>query len=121
MAELTQKERLQPSLLDRLADDEPPKRLSRVRSGFCRYPSSDNRSIAIWVAAEHRMSRNHPGSERLPPCQTVGIELRHSGSNRHDDQQCRPTMLERVLRQAILAFEPRILKNITQDPDKSRR
>jgi len=34
MAELTQKERLQPSLLDRLTDDEPDK-LSEAREQRC--------------------------------------------------------------------------------------
>lgn len=110
MAELTQKDRLQPSLLDRLTDDEPDQSqesrekriltINRLRE----YVLRDLGWLfnASCLMDEEAFSR-YPFAARsvinfgLPPLAgtTVrGLDLE---------------MLERRLRQAILDFEPRIL------------
>jgi len=49
MAELTPKERLQPSLLDRLTDDEPDKLRNHASDASCRRASSVRACGAISV------------------------------------------------------------------------
>ncbi|QSA96401.1 type VI secretion system baseplate subunit TssE [Methylococcus sp. EFPC2] len=112
MAELTQKERLQPSLLDRLTDDEPGKqqesRDQRVLS-MRRLRASVLRDLA-WLLN----SRSLDSAENLDHYPQVarsvvnfGIKdlsgVTASGANM--------AALERRLKQAILNFEPRIMPN----------
>jgi type VI secretion system protein ImpF len=110
--ELTSKERLQPSLLDRLTDEDPDKtQESREQRVFSpsRLREVVQRDLA-WLfnttnlAATQSLER-YPEVERsvlnygLPDL--AGITL--SGTNVAE--------LERALRQAVLDFEPRILAN----------
>jgi type VI secretion system protein ImpF len=110
--ELTSKERLQPSLLDRLTDEDPDKtQESREQRVFSpsRLREVVQRDLA-WLfnttnlAATQSLER-YPEVERsvlnygLP--ELAGITL--SGTNVAE--------LERALRQAVLDFEPRILAN----------
>lgn len=112
MAELTPKERLQPSLLDRLTDDEPEKpqesRDRRVLSTN-RLRECVLRDLA-WLFNASRMPDNseierYPFAARstlnfgLPPL--AGVTARSLDMDG----------LELALRQAILDFEPRILRN----------
>lgn len=112
MPELTSKERLQPSLLDRLTDEDPDKtQESREQRVFSpsRLREVVQRDLA-WLfnttnlAATQSLER-YPEVERsvlnygLP--ELAGITL--SGTNVAE--------LERALRQAVLDFEPRILAN----------
>jgi type VI secretion system protein ImpF len=109
MAELTTQERLQPSLLDRLTDDEPGKavesREKRVISAS-RLRECVARDIA-WLLncvnlGEQEDLAAHPevarsvvnfGIPDLTGASVAGIE---------------PGVLQRKLREAILAFEPRL-------------
>ncbi len=112
MAELTSKERLQPSLLDRLTDDEPDKpqesREKRVLS-TSRLRECVLRDLA-WLFNAVRLSDNqeierHTFAARsvinfgLPPLSGNIVQGLDVGA------------LESVLRQVIRDFEPRILKN----------
>ena len=112
MAELTPKERLQPSLLDRLTDDEPDRqqesREQRVLS-MNRLRESVLRDLA-WLFNATRMVddediEHYPCAARsvinygLPPLS--GVTARSLDLNE----------LERNLRQAITDFEPRIYRN----------
>lgn len=111
MAELTQKERLQPSLLDRLADDEPTKtvesREQRVLS-LTRLRQSVNRDLK-WLLNTGCLETIQDLDDFPHVRQSVlnyGIpDLTGTTVSNAD-----PSTLERYLRQAILAFEPRILK-----------
>lgn len=111
MAELTQKELLQPSLLDRLADDEPTKnvesREKRVLS-FRRLKQSVMRDLQ-WLLNAGCLETTQDLSGYPHVKQSVlnfGIpDLTGTAASNADR-----TTLERFLRQAILDFEPRILK-----------
>ncbi len=112
MAELTQKERLQPSLLDRLTDDEPTKtvepREKRVLS-LTRLRQSVNRDL-VWLLNTGCLETIQDLSDYPHVRQSVlnfGIPDITGSTISSADR----TVLERVLRQAILTFEPRILKN----------
>ena len=110
MAELTPAERLQPSLLDRLTDDEPEQvqesREKRVLS-MSRLRDLVLRDLAWLFNAEHPLSpsemERYPFAARsvinfgIPPL--AGLTIRILDLN----------MLENLLRQSILDFEPRIL------------
>lgn len=111
MAELTPKERLQPSLLDRLADDEPThtveSREQRVLS-LTRLRQSVNRDLG-WLLNTGCLETIQDLDDYPHVRQSVlnfGIpDLTGTTLSNAD-----PSTLERYLRQAILAFEPRILK-----------
>jgi type VI secretion system protein ImpF len=111
MAELTPKERLQPSLLDRLADDEPTQtvesREQRVLS-LTRLRQSVNRDLG-WLLNTGCLETIQDLDDYPHVRQSVlnfGIpDLTGTTLSNAD-----PSTLERYLRQAILAFEPRILK-----------
>ncbi|CCE23621.1 MULTISPECIES: type VI secretion system baseplate subunit TssE [Methylotuvimicrobium] len=112
MAELTQKERLQPSLLDRLTDDEPNNRvesrdkrvlsMQRLRQSVLRDVSwllnADSfESVAdLTDYPEVAQSVINFGIQNLAGTSVVGADL---------------TNIERKLKQAISVFEPRILPN----------
>jgi len=112
MAELTPKERLQPSLLDRLTDYEPDRsqesREKRVLS-MNRLRECVLRDLA-WLFNTSQMSsgdkiERYPFAARsvlnfgLPPL--TGVTARSLDVD----------ALEQSLRQAIIDFEPRILRN----------
>ncbi|UCF95294.1 MAG: type VI secretion system baseplate subunit TssE [Desulfobacterales bacterium] len=110
MPELTQKERLQPSLLDRLADDEPEKKVEsreqRVLS-FQKLKQSVRRDLE-WLLNAGCLETTQDLSAYPQVKQSVlnfGIpDLTGTTASNADS-----TALLRVLRQAILDFEPRIL------------
>ncbi len=112
MAELTQKERLQPSLLDRLTDDEPNTQIEsrdkRVLS-MHKLRQSVLRDVSWLLNADSFESvadlTDYPevaqsvvnfGIQNLAGTSVVGADL---------------TNIERKLKQAITVFEPRILPN----------
>ena len=110
MAELTPQERLQPSLLDRLTDDEPEQaqesREKRVLS-MSRLREYVLRDLAWLLNAERCLTpedmERYPFAARsvinfgIPPL--AGLTIRILDLN----------MLENLLRQSIIDFEPRIL------------
>ena len=111
MAELTPKERLQPSLLDRLTDDEPTQtvesREQRVLS-LTRLRKSVNRDLG-WLLNTGYLETIEDLDDYPHVRQSVlnfGIPDLTGITVSNADR----SMLERYLRQAILAFEPRILK-----------
>ncbi|HHJ17511.1 MAG TPA: type VI secretion system baseplate subunit TssE [Gammaproteobacteria bacterium] len=112
MAELEQQERLQPSLLDRLTDNEPEKtqesRDKRVLS-VRKLRDCIKRDLA-WLLNTSSLSDVQDLSEYplveesvlnygMPDITGISVANADTGS------------LERRLRQVILRFEPRILKN----------
>ena len=111
MAELTQKELLQPCLLDRLADDEPLQKVEsreqRVLS-FRKLKQSVIRDLQ-WLLNAGCLETTQDLSIYPHVKQSVlnfGIpDLTGTAASNADR-----TALERVLRQVIVDFEPRIIK-----------
>jgi len=111
LAELTQKERLQPSLLDRLADDAPDQKVEsreqRVLS-FGKLKQSVVRDLQ-WLLNAGCLETTRDLSAFPQVKQSVlnyGIPDFTGTTAGNAD----PATLERILRQAILDFEPRILR-----------
>lgn len=115
MAELTNKERLQPSLLDRLTDDEPHQAVeSRDRRvlSFTRLRECVMRDLA-WLMnterldgavdlSEHSDVRNSVlnfGIPTMSGTMLTGVDVRK---------------MEQQIREAIWNFEPRILRDTVQ-------
>ncbi len=112
MAELTQKERLQPSLLDRLTDDSPTERnesrdarvlsLKKLRECVLRdltwLLNTENFESVVELesVAAVKSSVLNFGIPTVAGLTASGLEL---------------TKLERQVRNAIIAFEPRLLKD----------
>lgn len=112
MAELTTKERLQPSLLDRLTDDEPDKtqesRDKRVLSSQ-RLRESVRRDLN-WLFNATNMSsvqslEAYPEVERSTLNYGMPDLAGRTSSSVDRDQ------LERLLRRAIWEFEPRLIRS----------
>ena len=110
MAELFQKERLQPSLLDRLADDEPEKKVEsrdkRILS-FIKLKQFVMRDLE-WLLNAGCLETTQDLSDYPQVKKSVlnyGLpDLSGTTASNVDS-----TTLERLLRQAIINFEPRIL------------
>ncbi len=112
MAELTAKERLQPSLLDRLTDNEPEQKVEsrdlRVLSPQ-RLRESVRRDLgwlfnAVNLASVEDLS-GHPDAERS----TLNFGLPDLSGKTAAGVHA-PT-LEKMIRKAIWEFEPRLMKN----------
>lgn len=112
MAELSQKERLQPSLLDRLTDNEPNKKkesrdkrilsLKELRKSVIR--------DLVWLLNTNNLSSvqdlsDYPQVERSVANYGVS-EFAGRPSSNFD-----LNALQRLIRQSIWDFEPRILRN----------
>ena len=112
MAELFPKERLQPSLLDRLADDEPEKKVEsrdkRILS-FIKLKQSVMRDLE-WLLNTGCLETTQDLDDYPQVKKSVlnyGLpDLSGTTASNVDS-----TTLERMLRQAIINFEPRILAN----------
>ena len=112
MAELTPRERLQPSLLDRLKDNAPDKKVEsreqRILS-LAQLRRSVSRDLE-WLLNSGCLETVQSLEDYPYVRQSVlnyGIpDLTGTTASNAD-----PPTLERYLRQAILAFEPRILKH----------
>lgn len=111
MAELTQKERLQPSLLDRLTDDEPGKReesrekrvlsMTKIRQSVLRDLS--------WLLN----TANFEAVQDLAKYPQVKRSVLNYGMSDLAGKVVSNTdvlEMENTLKQAILSFEPRILR-----------
>ena len=113
MAELTHKERLQPSLLDRLTDDDPTRRVEprekRVLSSS-QLRESVRRDLT-WLfntthlAATLRQLSDFP----LVACSVVNFGIPDLAGRTASNLDL--PALERLLRQAIWDFEPRLVRN----------
>jgi type VI secretion system protein ImpF len=112
MAELSQKERLQPSLLDRLTDDEPEKKQE----------SSENRVISqaklrasvlrdlVWLFNSTCLSTIENLDEYPHAAQSV-INYGLPELAGHTASSVDLVVLARRLRQAIRDYEPRLISN----------
>ena len=110
MAELTQKERLQPSLLDRLCDDDPrhtrESREHRVLS-LQQLRESVLRDLA-WLLNAENLESVHD-LEDLPEVRRSVLNFGLPTLAGSTVSGTNTDVLERRIRQAILDFEPRIL------------
>ena len=112
MAELTQKERLQPSLLDRLIDDEPDKdvesRADRVLS-LRQLRSAVLRDLA-WLFNTSRLDALQDLTD-YPEVKRSVLNYGIPDLTGHTASSIDTKDLERMLRQAVLEFEPRLLRD----------
>ena len=112
MAELTPKERLQPSLLDRLTDEEPEKQQeSRERRVLS---MSKLREIVLRDLGWLLNASNLESVEDMEDCPLVAHSVVNFGLpdlSGASASSVDKIALERSLRQAIIDFEPRILRN----------
>lgn len=112
MGELTSKDRLQPSLFDRLTDDEPGTRVEPLEKrvlSLARLRESVRRDLGSLLNATHLAAMQElsdfPDAERS----TINYGI--------PDVAGRPSStidrgaLARAVRQAIVNFEPRLLRN----------
>jgi len=111
MAELTPRERLQPSLLDRLTDDEPDKkqeaRIRRVLSPR-RFRELVRRDLA-WLLNTGQLA----ATVDLDEYPLVGESVVNYGIpdlSGHSVSDLEFPAIERLIKDAIVAFEPRILR-----------
>jgi type VI secretion system protein ImpF len=112
MAELTQKERLQPSLLDRLTDNEPLER-QESRDKRILSPSRLRESVRrdlTWLFNTPNLATVMDLGRYPQVAESVLNYGLPSLSGRTTASVNIPEM-ERLLRQAIWSFEPRLLKN----------
>ncbi len=112
MAELTPQERLQPSLLDRLTDDEPEQqqesRDKRVL-GLRQLRESVRRDLA-WLFNTTNLGVVQD-LENYPEVASSVLNFGLPEMSGHIVANSLPLDLERQVRQAVLTFEPRILAN----------
>ena len=112
MAELTHRERLQPSLLDRLTDHDPGNaQESREQRDFSlnRLRESVLRDLAWLLNAT-----NLAGAQNLDTYPEVAASVLNYGIPDLSGKTLSgtdPTALERMLRQAVADFEPRIIRH----------
>jgi type VI secretion system protein ImpF len=112
MAELTQKERLQPSLLDRLTDNEPEQR-QESRDKRILSPSKLRESVRrdlTWLFNTPNMATMTDLTNYPHVAESVVNYGLPSLSGQTTSSVDIPEM-ERLLRQAIWTFEPRLNKN----------
>lgn len=113
MAELTQKELLQPSLLDRLTDDEPDQKLEsrnkRVLSP-ARLRECVRRDLA-WLFNTTSLAALQPDLESFPDAARSVINYGLPDFTGHTASSIDVPALERLLRTAIWDFEPRLIRS----------
>ena len=110
MRELAAQERLQPALLDRLTDDEPDKKVegpdkrvlskSQLRQAVLR--------DLVWLMNTTRLESSEDLSS-APSVQRSVLNFGLPALSGETASTLDPTDLERAVRDAILAYEPRIL------------
>ena len=111
MAELVPKERLQPSLLDRLTDDEPDRpvesRDKRVLSPY-RLRESVRRDLS-WLFNTTNLSAAQ-SLERFPEVESSTLNFGLPDLTGRTAGSIHVPTMEKLLRRAIWEFEPRLLK-----------
>ena len=112
MAELTNRERLQPSLLDRLSDDEPDKRQEsrdkRVLSPG-RLRESVRRDLG-WLFNTTNLE-SVQDLEEYPQVARSVVNFGLPDFAGHTASSVDIPMLEQLLKRAIWDFEPRLIRN----------
>lgn len=111
MAELTPKERLQPSLLDRLTDNEPDRKVEgrdhRVLSP-ARLRESVRRDLS-WLFNSINLAAVQD-LESYPEVERSTLNYGLPDMSGQTSSSVHAPTLEKVLRRAIWEFEPRLLK-----------
>jgi type VI secretion system protein ImpF len=124
MAELTPKERLQPSLLDRLTDDEPEARSEsadkRVLSPY-RLRESVRRDLS-WLFNTTNLAAVQDLSD-YPEIEASTLNFGVPDLTGHTASSVDSVALARILRRAIIDYEPRLLRSsvkvrATVDPER---
>lgn len=112
MAELTPKERLQPSLLDRLTDDEPDARQEsaekRVLSPY-RLRESVRRDLT-WLFNTTNLAAVLDLAE-YPEVERSGLNFGIADLTGRTASSIDQVAMARLLRRAIADYEPRLLRN----------
>jgi type VI secretion system protein ImpF len=112
MTELTHRERLQPSLLDRLTDDEPEQK-QESRNKRVLSPSRLRESVRrdlVWLFNAANIVSLEPEVAKLPYLKSSVINYGLPDFTGHTASSVDVPALERLLREAIWSFEPRLLK-----------
>jgi type VI secretion system protein ImpF len=112
MAELTQKERLQPSLLDRLTDNEPEQR-QESREKRILSPAKLRESVRrdlTWLFNTPNMATT-VDLANVPQVASSVLNFGLPSLAGQTSSSIDIPELERLLRQAIWTFEPRLNKN----------
>jgi type VI secretion system protein ImpF len=115
MAELTPQERLQPSLLDRLRDDEPDQRQEGRDKGVLSLQRL--REVVLRDIAWLLNATNFAAGEDIdayPEVQRSVLNYGLPDLSGRTASGTDPAALERSIRDALLAFEPRILRHSLQ-------
>jgi type VI secretion system protein ImpF len=113
MTELTHRERLQPSLLDRLTDDEPDQK-QESRNKRVLSPSRLRESVRrdlVWLFNASNIVSLEPDVAKLPYVKSSVINYGLPDFTGHTASSVDIPALERLLREAIWSFEPRLLKD----------
>ena len=112
MAELTPKERLQPSLLDRLTDNEPGKKAeSRDRRVLSPHQLRESvRRDLAWLLNTTNLAAVQD-LEAYPEVERSVVNFGIPDLTGKTASSVHPPTLEKRLRRAIWEFEPRLLKN----------
>ena len=112
MAELTPKERLQPSLLDRLTDDEPgtAKEAREAKVLSARQLRKSVLRDLNWLFNTGNVSAD-PTLDAYPLVRRSVLNYGMPALSGHSVISMTPKALEDIIRQAILDFEPRILRD----------
>jgi type VI secretion system protein ImpF len=124
MAELTPKERLQPSLLDRLTDDEPEKR-QESREKRVLSPSRLRESVRrdlSWLFNTVNLASTQPLDD-YPEVEKSTLNFGLPDLAGRTASSIDKLALERLLRRAVWDFEPRLTRaavkvKLIVDPDK---
>jgi type VI secretion system protein ImpF len=124
LAELTTKERLQPSLLDRLTDDEPDNtqesREKRVLSPL-RLRDSVKRDLSWLFNAVHMSTVEE--LDEFPHVQRSTLNYGFPDLAGRTVSTIDTATMERIMRRVIWDFEPRLIRNsvkvkLVADPDR---
>ena len=112
MAELTPQERLQPALLDRLRDDEPDQQTESRERGVLslqKLREAVLRDIA-WLLNTTNCEASDD-LERYPEIRRSVLNYGLPDLAGRTASGTNPAVLERAIREALLSFEPRILRH----------
>lgn len=112
MADLSLHERLQPSLLDRLTDEEPEKKKEAAERRFLtvdRLRELVKRDLA-WLLNSSNLGATED-LESYPEVQSSVLNYGMPDLTGHNLSNVDVVQLERVVKQAVIDFEPRILRN----------
>lgn len=113
MAELAPRERLQPSLLDRLSDDEPDKAVeSRERRVLSLRSLREGvlRDLAWLLNTTNLMSLSAFDAGKLPHLTNSVLNFGVPDISGNSLSNLSASQLERGIRQAIWDFEPRLIR-----------